>query len=268
MNEHIDALLRALADDDARMEAPPRVETAVMRAWQSHPPAAGGHWPVAGSRLVAGGLWLVARGWLVAGSRCPVAHRARKLMAGSWWPVANRQPGNERRRIGWALLSLTAAAVLIVAIVLRPNASVPTTSVATGASAATELSSSRVDRLELTATPASVMAPQQRPRVAFTPRNPATQLPSHRARATSYQPPAARESVTSYEPYFIVGTPRDAAPLSVVRLRMARSALATLGLPLPNPDAAAIVDVDVFVGEDGIARAIRPVALVSSLSQE
>jgi hypothetical protein len=49
---------------------------------------------------------------------------------------------------------------------------------------------------------------------------------------------------------------------------MARSALATLGLPLPNPDAAALVDVDVFVGEDGIARAIRPIALVSSASQE
>lgn len=49
----------------------------------------------------------------------------------------------------------------------------------------------------------------------------------------------------------------DASALSVVRVRMPRSALALFGIPIADPDATGSVDLEVLVGEDGIARTIR-----------
>jgi hypothetical protein len=49
----------------------------------------------------------------------------------------------------------------------------------------------------------------------------------------------------------------DASALSMVRVRMPRSALARLGIPIADPDATGSVDLEVVVGEDGIARTIR-----------
>jgi hypothetical protein len=42
--------------------------------------------------------------------------------------------------------------------------------------------------------------------------------------------------------------------LQVVRIRIPRAALETLGLVLLEPDAEGVVDVDVLVGEDGLPR--------------
>lgn len=50
--------------------------------------------------------------------------------------------------------------------------------------------------------------------------------------------------------------------LTLVRVRMPRRAFATLGVPIVNPEAEGLVDVEVVVAEDGIARSIRRVALV------
>ena len=44
--------------------------------------------------------------------------------------------------------------------------------------------------------------------------------------------------------------------LQVVRVRMARTALATLGMPIVDPDAEGLVNVEMLVGEDGVARSI------------
>ena len=49
----------------------------------------------------------------------------------------------------------------------------------------------------------------------------------------------------------------DSSAANIVRVRMPRSALATLGLPMAEPDAAGAVDVEMLVGEDGVARTIR-----------
>ena len=45
----------------------------------------------------------------------------------------------------------------------------------------------------------------------------------------------------------------------LVRLRLPRQALATLGFLLVDPEATGVVDVDVLVGEDGLPRHIRKV---------
>lgn len=63
--------------------------------------------------------------------------------------------------------------------------------------------------------------------------------------------------------YVIVPEPfADPATLHVVRVRMARMALASLGMPLAEPDAEGLVDVEILVGDDGVARSIRNATFV------
>jgi hypothetical protein len=45
---------------------------------------------------------------------------------------------------------------------------------------------------------------------------------------------------------------------------MPRTGLATLGVPLANPEAEGVVELELLVGEDGVARAIRRAALVTT----
>jgi hypothetical protein len=49
----------------------------------------------------------------------------------------------------------------------------------------------------------------------------------------------------------------DGTTTSVVRVRVPRAALATLGLPVVQSDASGLIDLEMLVGEDGVARAIR-----------
>jgi hypothetical protein len=63
--------------------------------------------------------------------------------------------------------------------------------------------------------------------------------------------------------YVIVPEPfSDTATLHVVRVRMDRMALATLGVPIADPDAEGLVDVEMVVGDDGVARSIRNATFV------
>jgi hypothetical protein len=82
--------------------------------------------------------------------------------------------------------------------------------------------------------------------------------------------PAARQLTANTRPgstesvYVIVPEPfADTAALHVVRARMARTALATLGMPIVDPDADGLVDVAMLIGDDGVARSIRKVTVVS-----
>lgn len=52
---------------------------------------------------------------------------------------------------------------------------------------------------------------------------------------------------------------RETEPVYLVRVRVPREALQALGLVLLEPDAPDVVDVDVLIGEDGLARDIRQV---------
>ena len=47
--------------------------------------------------------------------------------------------------------------------------------------------------------------------------------------------------------------------LQLVRLRIPREALQALGVPLFEPEARGLVDVDVLIGEDGLPRDVRRV---------
>jgi hypothetical protein len=49
----------------------------------------------------------------------------------------------------------------------------------------------------------------------------------------------------------------DASATSIVRVRLSRTALVTLGIPLVEPNDGGTVDLEILVGEDGVARTIR-----------
>jgi len=65
----------------------------------------------------------------------------------------------------------------------------------------------------------------------------------------------------AYTTVAVVGGPLTAdEPVRVVRMRVARSVLGELGVPSPAKQGAApaeTVDIDVLVGEDGVARGVR-----------
>lgn len=68
-------------------------------------------------------------------------------------------------------------------------------------------------------------------------------------------------SESQYTTVAVVGGPLMAdEPIRVVRMRVARSVLGELGIPSPaqrGAAPAATVDIDVLVGEDGVARGVR-----------
>ena len=69
--------------------------------------------------------------------------------------------------------------------------------------------------------------------------------------------------------YVIVPDPLvDPTTLRVVRVRMSRMALATLGMPLVNPDADSLVEVEILVGDEGVAQSIRRAVLVSEPAKD
>lgn len=49
----------------------------------------------------------------------------------------------------------------------------------------------------------------------------------------------------------------DTEPLQLARLRLPRERLQALGIPVLEPGAGGLVDIEVLVGEDGLARDIR-----------
>ena len=61
--------------------------------------------------------------------------------------------------------------------------------------------------------------------------------------------------------------PVDTASLQVVRVRMSRTAFASLGVPIENPDADGLMEVEMIVGDDGVARSIRRATFVSVLDE-
>ena len=91
------------------------------------------------------------------------------------------------------------------------------------------------------------------------PREPETRVAKRppRTRRRPSEAPAVRTTRTDDGIVLVADPVLDASALSVVRIRMPRSALPHLGIPIANPDATGSVDLEVLVGEDGIARTIR-----------
>jgi hypothetical protein len=69
--------------------------------------------------------------------------------------------------------------------------------------------------------------------------------------------PAARAARVQSGIVLVADPVLDASAISVVRVRVPRSTLAHLGIPIADPEAGGSVDLEVLVGEDGIARTIR-----------
>jgi hypothetical protein len=53
-------------------------------------------------------------------------------------------------------------------------------------------------------------------------------------------------------------------PLALMRVRMTRREFSRLGVAISNPQGDGLVDVEVLVGEDGVARSIRRAVAVGS----
>jgi hypothetical protein len=69
---------------------------------------------------------------------------------------------------------------------------------------------------------------------------------------------AAMEPALESRTLLLVGEPiLQGEPMRVVRMRVPASTLTGIGVRSATGDAATHVDVDVIIGEDGIARAIR-----------
>lgn len=69
------------------------------------------------------------------------------------------------------------------------------------------------------------------------------------------RPAPPRETEATY--VLVPDAEAGAPPLTLMRVRMPRSAFSRLGVPISNPDGDGMVDVEVLVGEDGVARSIR-----------
>ena len=151
------------------------------------------------------------------------------------WDAAH--PQRERRRIPWAPWAAAAAAALVVTAVtmsrgaLAPDPA-PRSSTASDVRLALESPPIAVD-----AAPAG-RAPRRVPR-----RRPEVVLPRQRPDATTV---------------VLVGTPVMAGErIRVVRMRVARQTLMAMGLRPIAQDDSASVDVEMLVGEDGVARGLR-----------
>jgi len=71
---------------------------------------------------------------------------------------------------------------------------------------------------------------------------------------------ANQDAAARYQTVAVVGGPLHAGePIRVVRMRVARSVLGELGISSTRADSAEAnsVDIDVLVGEDGVARGVR-----------
>jgi hypothetical protein len=143
------------------------------------------------------------------------------------------QSGGWRKAAAWVLVSVAASGILAVAVLRRPPATPATVDrgVVFVESAGSDF-------------PVTPLPPPPLPEFRVVERTP-RQL-SVDARSRSIEPG-----------YVIVPEPfADSSSLHVVRVRMARAALATLGMPV-DPTAEGLVDVEMLVGDDGVARSIR-----------
>lgn len=183
----VEESLRSLALDDRQVAVPPRVDQAVMAAWDASiadPPRRAIPW-MWGSAVLGVAAGVVLAMFLPSGARAPVEQPA----------VSNALRGSSASPVA----------------VIEPSPAVP-------------------------AAPAPM-------RLAV------------RRQAAPVEPPP--------EPYVLVPVqPGELVPLTMMRVRMTRNAFAQLGVPMANPGGEGFVDVDLLIGEDGIARSIHRATLV------
>jgi len=139
-----------------------------------------------------------------------------------------------RRRARWSLGIGAAAAILVLLIALTRAPEAPVVRAPVPPAPETLV------RKEPSPAPQVRQAVQRRPRKSQPPK-----------------PPPVAELATRFFPlpYGAPVAPVDSG--QVVRVRLPRSALTSLGLPMNQERAAERVNADVLLGEDGLVRAIR-----------
>jgi hypothetical protein len=191
---NLERSLRALADEDCHVQAPPHVHAAVMRRWDVMRPSA--------------------------------------------------QHNRDGRRRLAAILAVGSLAAAVVAAVVM----------------------SRVPSEPSLAEPVVARAPEE-PGVVVSPPPADRDTP---AEGHGQRPRRLRTRVETMAPrpgagmVFVADPILDASATKIVRVRVPRTALVTLGLPLVEPDDRGSVELEMLVGEDGVARTIRravPVAV-------
>jgi hypothetical protein len=80
--------------------------------------------------------------------------------------------------------------------------------------------------------------------------------------------PAATEDAPPAPASRAIDPASDAETVQLVRIRVPVGALLALGVTTTDPDASGVVDVDVTVGDDGLAREIRGIRAVPYAERE
>ena len=154
-----------------------------------------------------------------------------------------RRAHRRSRGLAWVVVPAAAAVLLAVAVLQRQSVPLAAPDAASAASAVS------VDVPAIRRAPDPLLEESRR----------GTAMAS--AIGASTRPRAVPDGSTAY---VIVPPPLvDAAALHVVRARMSRTALATLGMPIVDPNVDGLVEVEMLVGEDGVAQSIRYATLVN-----
>jgi hypothetical protein len=143
-------------------------------------------------------------------------------------------------RLAWVVAPAAAAALLTVAVLQRESAPL--------------------------AVPDAAVAPDGAPvYVPPIPDSLSQRLWAATAAASPVEGPAPPPTAADASPGYVIvpGPLVDPGALHVVRARMSRMALASLGMPIVNPDIDGLVEVEMLVGDDGVAQSIRHAALVN-----
>jgi hypothetical protein len=172
----------------------------------------------------------------------PHVQRAVMQTWDAWKPFL--RPPHRRRRLGAVGLAIGAMAAAVVAAVVMYRAPVAAPRRETVVAHRPEPERAVISVPAEAADPPAVAdarAPRPRPRVETTP--------------TRY---GSRPGLV-----LLADPILDTGAMSIVRVRVPRTALVTLGLPLVEPNEGGSVDLEMLVGEDGVARTIRRAVAVT-----
>lgn len=240
--------LRSLASAASGVEAPARIESALLAAFRAQAGASANENTSAPAAVVA------------AVNVTPLARRSTE------------------RRWTWvktfATAATAAAAAAVLLMIIPPGMDAPTgdniaekskterTKVEPQAARMIEPAPNFVEKNEDTPAPTEV-ANVEPPRAFNSPRGGGRTTPvsystsANRRAPTSRRARPAEEVVTEFMPLGNADYSASVDAGQVVRVELPRSALASIGLPVSADRASERIKADVLVGEDGLARAIR-----------
>jgi len=221
-----DAMWRAFAADEARVQAPGRLGPAVMAAWDAAHAQPLGVRPPRRRRVPV--VVLLAAAALVLAAGLAVRYGGEREVGSEVGSEGASEGGSEAAAIGQVAMPAEPA---------RAPAAAPDTS-------PDALQESLPERLS--------------PPVGRATRRGRTVTSATLSRAADAGPIVAGPIVT-----LAADRAFETEVRHIIRVRVPQEALQAFGVPLPDPEASHLVDVDVLVGDDGLARDIRRIRPVA-----